>query len=147
MPMARGMGDISFGQTVGMLKNAMDGAGSSHSVIANNIANVNTPNFRRSDVTFKDALAATEATAPDPDELVLTTTSERHFDVNGSQGPEPFAISTKVDTGTQMRLDGSNVDVDQEMAKLSLNSAYAQTMGGLLQNQYSRLRRAIQERF
>ena len=47
----------------------------------------------------------------------------------------------------QMRVDGSNVDVDQEMAKLSLNSAYAQTMGQLLQNQYSRLRQAIQERF
>ena len=31
-----------------------------------------------------------------------------------------------------MRVDGSNVDVDQEMAKLSLNSAYAQTMGQLL---------------
>jgi hypothetical protein len=45
------MGDISFGQTVGMLKNAMDGAGTAHSVIANNIANVNTPNFRRSDVS------------------------------------------------------------------------------------------------
>ncbi len=29
----------------------------------------------------------------------------------------------------------------------SLNSAYAQTMGQLLQNQYSRLRQAIQERF
>jgi len=141
------MGDISFGQTVGMLKNAMDGAGSAHGVIANNIANVNTPNFRRSDVSFKEALAATEATPGDPDELALVTTSDRHIPVGGPQEPEPFSTTTTVDTGTQMRVDGSNVDVDQEMAKLSLNSAYAQTMGQLLQNQYSRLRQAIQERF
>ena len=145
--MTPGMGDISFGQTVGMLKNAMDGAGTAHGVIANNVANVNTPNFRRSDVSFKEALAATEATAADPEELALTTSSDRHFAVGGAQAPEPFSISTTVDSGTQMRADGSNVDVDQEMAKLSLNSAYAQSMGQLLTNQYSRLRQAIQERF
>jgi flagellar basal-body rod protein FlgB len=141
------MGDISFGQTVGMLKNAMDGAGTAHGVIANNVANVNTPNFRRSDVSFKAALAATEPNAGDPDELGLAVTSEQHFAVGGAQSAQPFAITTTVAQDQQMRVDGSNVDVDQEMAKLSLNSAYAQTMGQLLQNQYSRLRQAIQERF
>ncbi len=141
------MGDISFGQTVGMLKNAMDGAGAAHGVIANNIANVNTPNFRRSDVSFKDALAATEPSAGDPDQLGLAITSDRHFALDSAQGAKPFAVTTTVQDNQQMRVDGSNVDVDQEMAKLSLNSAYAQTMGQLLQNQYSRLRQAIQERF
>jgi flagellar basal-body rod protein FlgB len=138
------MGDISFGQTVGMLKNAMDGAGAAHGVIANNIANVNTPNFRRSDVSFKEALAATDPSAGDPDELGLATTDDKHFAVGGAQPAQPFSITTTVAEDQQMRVDGSNVDVDQEMAKLSLNSAYAQTMGQLLQNQYSRLRQAIQ---
>jgi flagellar basal-body rod protein FlgB len=148
MPMALVMGDISFGQTVGMLKNAMDGAGTAHAVIANNIANVNTPNFRRSDVSFKDALRATDAAAADPDDFELTTASDRHLGADGTAaGPEAFSVTTTVDNGTQMRVDGSNVDVDQEMAKLSLNSAYGQTMGQLLQNQYSRMRQAIQERF
>jgi flagellar basal-body rod protein FlgB len=141
------MGDISFGQTVGMLKDAMGGSAEAHSVMANNIANANTPNFRRSDVSFKAALAATEATPGDPDQLALTTTSDRHIAIGGPQDPEPFAITTTVDDAQQMRVDGSNVDVDQEMAKLSLNSSYAQTMGQLLTNQYSRLRQAIQERF
>jgi len=141
------MGDISFGQTVGMLKDAMSGSAEAHSVMANNIANANTPNFRRSDVSFKEALAATEATPGDPAQVALTTTSDRHFAIGGAQDPEPFAITTSVDDTQQMRVDGSNVDVDAEMAKLSLNSSYAQTMGQLLQNQYSRLRQAIQERF
>jgi flagellar basal-body rod protein FlgB len=148
MPMGFMMGDISFGQTVGMLKNAMDGAGTAHAVIANNIANVNTPNFKRSDVSFKDALRATEATPADPDDFELTTSSDRHLGADGAQaGSDAFSVTTTVDDGTQMRVDGSNVDVDQEMAKLSLNSAYAQTMGQLLQNQYTRMRQAIQERF
>jgi flagellar basal-body rod protein FlgB len=141
------MGDISFGQTVGMLKNAMDGSATAHSAIANNVANVNTPNFRRTDVSFKEALAATEATSGDPDSLALTTTSARHIPIGGAQEPEPFAVTSTVDDTEQMRIDGSNVDVDQEMAKLSLNSSYAQTMGQLLQNQYTRLRASIQEHF
>jgi flagellar basal body rod protein FlgB len=44
-----------------------------------------------------------------------------------------------------MRIDGSNVDVDQEMAKLSINSGYAQQMATLLTNQYTRVRKAIAE--
>jgi len=141
------MGDISFGQTVGMLKNAMDGAGAAHGVIANNIANVNTPNFRRADVSFKEALAASEATQGDPDELALLTTSDRHIPVGGPQDAQPFSVTTTVSDDQQMRVDGSNVDVDQEMAKLSLNSGYGQTMEQLLQTQYMRLRAAIQEHF
>jgi flagellar basal-body rod protein FlgB len=139
------MGDISFGQTVGMLKNAMDGAAQSHSAVANNVANVNTPNFRRTDVSFKEALARTEAYTGDPDDLAVTTTNDRHIAIGGPEGPEPFSVTSAVDQSEQMRVDGSNVDVDQEMAKLSLNSAYSQTMSQLLSNQYTRLKQAIQE--
>jgi flagellar basal body rod protein FlgB len=45
-----------------------------------------------------------------------------------------------------MRVDGSNVDIDQEMAKLSMNSAYSQTMSTLLSQQYTRIREAISEK-
>jgi flagellar basal body rod protein FlgB len=45
-----------------------------------------------------------------------------------------------------MRVDGSNVDLDQEMAKLSINSSYSQTIHSLLSVQYSRIREAIAEK-
>jgi flagellar basal-body rod protein FlgB len=141
------MGDFLFGQTVGMLKNAMDGAGAAHGAIANNIANVNTPNFRRADVSFKNALAAADPSTADPDELALVTTSDRDIPLGGAQDPAGFKITTTVDDTQQMRLDGSNVDVDQEMAKLSLNSSYAQTMGQLLQTQYTVIKASIEEHF
>jgi flagellar basal-body rod protein FlgB len=44
-----------------------------------------------------------------------------------------------------MRTDGNNVDIDQEMAELSQNSGYSQTMAQLLQVQFMRLREAITE--
>jgi flagellar basal-body rod protein FlgB len=146
------MGDFLFGRTVGMLKDAMDGASATHGAIANNIANVNTPNFRRTDVSFKDALAAADPAAASGDELELTTTSALDLPADGASGPAgsgdaAFKITTTVDQTQQMRLDGSNVDVDQEMAKLSLNSAYAQTMSQLLSTQYTRIRASIEEHF
>jgi flagellar basal-body rod protein FlgB len=141
-----GMSGISFGPTVGMLKNAVDGSGAAQGAIANNIANVNTPNFRRTDVSFKEALAATDPSATsDPSELQLVTTNARDIPSDGVQPGQPFAITSAVDDTTQMRIDGSNVDVDQEMAKLSINSGYAQQMATLLTNQYTRVRKAIAE--
>ncbi len=130
-----------------MLKNAMQGAGKTHSVIANNIANVNTPNFKRSDVSFKEALARTQPSTGDSDELAMVTDDPAQMTADGSQDVQPFSVTQTVDDTEQMRTDGSNVDVDQEMAKLSINSGYSQQMAGLLTQQYTRLRQAIQEQF
>lgn len=140
------MSDFSFGTTVGLLKNAVDGASTSHSVIANNIANVNTPLYHRSDVSFKDSLAASLGTEADPNALELTATDSKHFAIGGAEPPATFEVTTLKDDLTQQRLDGNNVDVDAEMAKLSINSGYAQTMNQLLAGQYTRMRQAITER-
>jgi len=139
------MGDISFGTTIDMLKDAVKGASATHSAIANNIANAETPNFKRSDVSFKEALAAELPRTDDPDALALVTDDPKQISTGPDFAAEPFSITTTVDDVSQMRNDGSNVDIDQEMAKLSLNSSYGQTMHQLLGAQYSRVREAIQE--
>ena len=142
------MSDLQFGSTVELLKNAMDGAGTMHQTLANNIANVNTPNFRRSTVSFKEALAATEGTPPDPDTLTMVTNDDRQITTDGSSAPTPYTgVKPQVDETTQMRVDKSNVDVDQEMAQLSINSGYGGTMEQLLQVQFMRLRESITGNF
>ena len=139
------MGGISFGQTIGMLENALAGASAAHGAVANNLANVSTPNFHRTDVSFKEALARSEATSGDPDEFALITNDARQMPIGGPSAAEPFSITATVDDTQTMRVDGSNVDVDQEMAKLSLNSSYAQTMAQLATNSFTRIKDAIQE--
>ena len=139
------MSGISFGPTIDMLKNAMSGAGEAHSAIANNIANVATPNFQRTDVSFKDELARSETSTGDPDVFALETNDPRQMPLDGSGAAEPFSITTTVDDTQQMRVDGSNVDIDQEMAKLSLNSSYAQRIAQLATNSFTRIKDAIQE--
>ena len=137
---------LSFGTTVDMLANAMRGAGANQDQIANNIANVNTPGFKRSTVSFKDALAQAAGSTPTgSDTLPMATNSDRQFALGDAQAPVPFDPQAQTDTATQMRADGSNVDIDQEMAQLSQNSAYSQTMSQLLSTQFGMYRTAITE--
>ena len=47
-----------FDVTSSALEIAIKGTEARQSVLANNLANVNTPNFKRSDVSFQGALAS-----------------------------------------------------------------------------------------
>lgn len=134
---------VGFGSTVDMLSNAIAGADAEHAAIANNIANVNTPGYHRQTVSFKDALAQAEGDPSSSGDLSMLTNDDRQFGAGGSA--QPFAPQVQVDQTDQMRADGSNVDVDQEMAQLAQNSGYGQTMSQLLQVQFMRLREAITE--
>lgn len=135
-----------FGATVSMLKDAGDGARQTHDVIANNVANINTPGFKRTDVSFKEALAEELPRYDDSDDLALVTDDDEQIQAGPDFEPKPFSVTTTVDDTQQMRVDGSNVDLDQEMAKLSMNSSYSQTIHALLSVQYSRVREAIEEK-
>ena len=144
------MNDISaagFGSTVNTLANAISGADMEHTAISENIANVNTPNYLRQSVSFKDALAAAEGTPVPGDQLGMRIDSNRQIGGTLPGAAVPFDPQTQVDETDQMRADGSNVDVDQEMAQLSENSGYSQTMSQLLQVQFMRLREAVTETF
>ena len=136
---------LSFGSTVDMLSNAMTGASMNQTQLANNIANANTPNFRRSTVSFKEALAEAAGVPADSDSLPMETDDDRQFAIGDAQPPVPFDPQPQVDTATQMRADGSNVDIDQESAELAQNSSYQQTMAQLLSTQFSIYQSVITE--
>ena len=140
------MPGLNFGFTSDVLKNALDGSGLAHAAIANNIANVNTPGYERFDVAYKKALAAMEPTPPDPNQLALVTDNPNMIRINGEIPPQPFHVAASVvENPIRMRVDGSNVDLDQEMALLTQNSAYQQTMAQFLTTEFTRLRSAIRE--
>lgn len=139
------IGALSFGSTVNVLNEAIAGASLQNVQIANNLANVNTPDYRRSTTSFKAALAASLGTPASGDQLALVTNDPRQFALNGAAPPVPFDPKPHVDESTRMRVDGSNVDVDKELAGLQANSGYSQTMTDFLTKQYAWLREAITE--
>ncbi|HTV75023.1 MAG TPA: flagellar basal body rod protein FlgB [Candidatus Acidoferrales bacterium] len=136
---------LPLGEATTLLGEAAKGARMEHLQIANNIANVNTPGFRTSSVDFKAALQESLGVPPDPDELAMATDSDRQFAIGDGSPPVPYDPQPVVDTTTQMRVDQSNVDIDQQMAELSENTGYQETVSQLLQEQYKFIREAATE--
>jgi flagellar basal-body rod protein FlgB len=82
-----------------------------HKVLSQNVANVNTPGYRKLTVSFDEALA-------------------EHLDRHGEHGLTDLQPTVVEDDSTPTRLDGNNVDIDAEMMRLNkntlLNNAYLQ---------------------
>jgi flagellar basal-body rod protein FlgB len=110
---------INFSGTDAYLQAAMSGLAARQRTIANNVANVDTPGFKTSEVRFEDVLnsAVKQARPGTP--------------VNQSALDSAARNNTVVDN-TSGRADGNNVDIDQQMEMLSeanLNySAISQVM-------------------
>ncbi len=108
--------DLFSSQALVGLKKGLDAGALRQRVIANNIANFNTPGFKKSAVEFESLLKA----ALGRDTVKLVATAPRHF------GTAPLLAELKpevrVNEATSMREDGNNVDIDEEMTNLAVNS-------------------------
>lgn len=121
---------------VTLLEKAMNGSALQHSVLANNIANVNTPGYKRGEVNFRSCFD--EAL---DNRLGLETTSPLHLNRLNQKNSREIVI----DTQTTLRNDGNNVDIDVELATMAENNIYFNSLAQLLSSQLSMLRQAIAE--
>jgi flagellar basal-body rod protein FlgB len=126
---------------VDTLQKGLEASWLRNAVIRNNIANAETPGFKSSDVEFESIFAASlEGTG-----FHGTKTNPRHIDIGGGQ--DPFSVTAVVDKNrkTGMRMDGNNVDIEDENVKLAQNSLYYNTILTKMNSELSRLRMAINE--
>ena len=88
-----------------LLEQVITAASMRHKVIANNIANVNTPGFKRSEVRFEEILH--DAISTGQKKLPMSVTHAQHLlPVHQTKPLTPHTINE-----TSMRTDGNNVDV------------------------------------
>lgn len=100
-------------------------------MIADNIANINTPGFKKSTVEFDAFLQTALKGSPSG----LTKTHPRHMDPPG-RGLEPRVVQV---TGSRMRPDGNNVDIEEEMVAQAANYLAYQTAAQLVSGKYAKL--------
>jgi flagellar basal-body rod protein FlgB len=108
---------------IGLLGRVMDAAALRHKVIAQNVANVNTPGYRRLAVEFEDELAK---------ELGAPGGSVAGAKVVVADGPE--------------RVDGNTVDLDREMGDLTKNGLLYQAAAQIAASRMAALRSAVSGR-
>ncbi|MAE20117.1 flagellar basal body rod protein FlgB [Candidatus Poribacteria bacterium] len=130
------------------LKKALDGAMLRHETLANNIANVNTPRFKRSDVKFRTQLKSALDSMTENNQLIVrgTTTNTGHIPIGPPVHLDQVSATIHRDTATSTRVDENNVSIDMELATLSGNAAYYSTMVRLLNDYYGNIQTVIQGR-
>jgi flagellar basal-body rod protein FlgB len=105
------------------LERALSGSSLRQQAIAENIANVNTPGYRRKDVDFASAL---------------------HQAWNdGERAVESVNPTTTTDNSTVMRADGSSVDIDVEASEQAKNGLTYEAVSQLMKTRISIIKTAI----
>ena len=105
----------SFTRSIDLLQREMDVTSLRYQVTANNLANSEVPNFKRSVVNFESELK----NALDSEEIAknsfkLTTTDDRHIQINTPYDYHQVEPRRVVDYTTQAKANGNNVDAETE---------------------------------
>ncbi len=111
-------------------------------VLATNIANADTPNYKARDFNFAEELA--RAAGPDGNGnrgLALNTTSARHIE-GGLQSTGPHDLLYRVPD--QPSLDGNTVDMDRERVAFADNSVRYQAALTMAKSRIQGLKSAMQ---
>jgi len=128
-------------QTLDILKKALDAASLRHQVLSDNIANVNTPGFKRSDVIFQQELKA--ALTGSQDTLPLTTTHPGHIQIPSKTPLDDVQPRIIMQNDTVSRNDLNNVDIDVEMSKLAENTILYSALAQITKLKLNTLKSAI----
>ena len=114
-------------------------------VLANNIANSDTPNFKAQDIDFRAVLASTAgsgtAAATAAGTLPLSTTNGAH--VAGTAAAAGGGAPLKYRVPLAPALDGNTVDVQTEQAAFADNSVRYQAALSFLSSRFKELMTAI----
>lgn len=98
-----------------LLERSLDAASLRQNVISNNVANVDTPYFKRSDVRFEELL---QSAMNGQIGLEGKRTDSRHFHIGTPSEPTPQVVT---DQQSVMNNNQNNVDIDSEMTQLAKN--------------------------
>ena len=119
----------------------MDAASMRNEVIANNMANSDTPRFKRSEVDFESRLL--KALERNPQPKLLTVTHHKHMQLKTENPLDGFKPEVRVISDTSFRNDGNNVDLDVEMANNTKNDLMYDAINRNMTSEIKKLRLAI----
>jgi flagellar basal-body rod protein FlgB len=126
---------ISFDKALGEMPAQLSLYSKRSSLLASNLANADTPNFKARDIDFRNVLAAASG-----DQMALHTTRPGHIGGSDSllSDPEPmYRIPT------QPSLDGNTVNTQIEQAEFAENAVRYQSTLTFLGGRFQSLKLAI----
>lgn len=107
------------------------------------MANADTPNYKSKRVVFEEALRS--AIDNQQSGFQNFRTNERHIVFEGYEDPSSITASVVTDDHYTMRMDGNNVDPDQQMTNLAKNTIQYDLLTTKLNAELARIKMAIRE--
>jgi flagellar basal-body rod protein FlgB len=123
-----------------MNESFLDGLAMKNKVIANNIANVDTPHYKVKSVVFGDELRR----ILDQEALAMKRTHPKHLPNENIKTPAvPFQVIES--SNTVMNNNGNNVDIDYEMSNLAKNQLFYNVTVDRVSGHYSKMKKMMQD--
>lgn len=114
---------------VNILDKAADAANLRNELLTNNIANVSTPNYKRKDLDFESVLQGELAGEKNLSKAVK----------KANQNLETLDAQVYTDNASlSYRLDGNNVDINTEEARMAENQIKYQALVDLMNQEFAR---------
>ena len=114
---------------VNILEKSSDAANLRNELLTNNIANVSTPNYKRKDLDFESVLQGELAGEKNLSKAVK----------KANQNLETLDAQVYTDNASlSYRLDGNNVDINTEEARLAENQIKYQALVDLMNQEFAR---------
>lgn len=129
-----------FGKS-SILEKSLNATWARNDVISQNLANVDTPEYKRKDIAFEEFLND----SIDRNRLQGNLTDKRHIPINNRDIEKIEPTLVEDSSETSMRIDGNNVDVDSEMANLAKNQIKYNALIQMLNSSYSKIKSVISE--
>lgn len=135
----------SFSRSVDLLQRAMDVSTLRYQVSANNLANSEVPNFKRTTVNFESELKrAMDSEKNASETFKMITTDSRHIEstpVRNYQDVEPRRV---LDYTTTAKANGNNVDAETEAMEILKIQLNYQLLTQMQSFQFSQMKIAMQ---
>lgn len=121
---------------INVLDKAADASWLRETAISNNVANVDTPGYKRQDVAFESVLKA------ELGRTKYTTLDQKIRSLNGNLSG--LNVSTYTDAfNYSYRIDGNNVDVDTENVELASEQIKYEALTKSITSQFARMKAVI----
>jgi flagellar basal-body rod protein FlgB len=142
--------------TTDVMHKALNGLAKRHDAISGNLANVDTPSYKRRDVSFEGALSnaiqnqknkGNRSLHPvsNDEPMSLRTTNSAHFSIGNNNALTVNDVNADIEEqdSLEYRKDGNSVDVETEMVQLARNTQRYQALTTMESRSFKSLRNII----
>ena len=131
--------DGLFNRTFSVLERCLDLRSMNHRILAANIANLDTPNYKAVELAVSEEMSRENGTNQD---IRLTRTHVKHLPV---QSHSRARITLKAAKAPEFSLkgDGNTVDIDRTMGQLAKNTLLYNASTQLISRKFKGLKNAI----